>query len=183
MFTNILRAILVIDAVYFSGPLAAEPKFIDPDSTNFKFSFGKSPLCNLAISAIKVPITLLLDVQAQPRLHNPLITYEVHARSGEGPSIVKDARISSDTFVSEGFVRRASANASRYIVNDAATGQFTDMIARGWFYLNVKFGDGRTLAYVIRADEKLSEVESNMVEIKHWGTCWPPLVFIAPLRR
>jgi len=38
--------------------------------------------------------------------------------------------------------------------------------------LNMKLGDGRTLAYIIRSDEKLSEAASNVDAIKHWGMCW-----------
>jgi hypothetical protein len=172
MRATILRIVVMAITTYASCALAAEPKFIDPERTDFKSTFdGRERSCNLAITAVKAPITVLMNVTARRNGYSLAFGYEVKAHSAEGPLKIKEAVISFDAFAPGQVVRRTVADSARYTLKEAAVGAFTETMARGWFYLSLELQDGGSLRYIIRDDEKLSEAASNTDAIKQWDAC------------
>src|ERR1700694_3380285 len=58
MPTKTMLFTAIISTIYLACAFAAEPKFIDPDTTQFKFTSeatDSNKFCNLVVSAVKVP--------------------------------------------------------------------------------------------------------------------------------
>jgi len=175
MRANILRIVVMASAIYSNSLLAAEPKFIDPDSTKYKFILEGGG-CDLSIAAVKAPMTVFLNATARRKgypngYYVMAISYDVQVRSVEKQLNIKAANISSDTFSSEAVATREDDDAVRYIMSYEGSSSFTDTIAGARFYLNIKLDDGRTLAYVIRPDQNLADAPGNVDAARYWASC------------
>jgi hypothetical protein len=183
MPTKIILFTAIISTIYLTCAFAAEPKFIDPDTTKFTFTSeakGPNKFCNLVVSAVKVPMAP--PVARGPVLAGGVSLNAVAWRRGTGdysmifgfevkafettlehgvPAVpkslkIRDAKISSDIFPSEGAV---------YTVKDAGLGGFTGTMIRGSYFVNVSLSDGRSVSYVIRGDETLLDAADK------WTKC------------
>jgi len=191
MPTKVILFTAIISTIYLACAFAAEPKFIDPDTTKFTFTSeakGPNKFCNLVVSAVKVPLAapvagglalaggVSLNGVAWRRGsgdYSMIFGYEVRAfettiENGvpavPKPLKIRDAKISSDIFPSEA-VERVGAEGAVYTIKDAGLGGFTGTMIRGSYFINISLLDGRSVSYVIRGDETLLDAADK------WTKC------------
>jgi hypothetical protein len=165
---SILAALMT---VYSVSAFAADPVFIDPEITQFRFtketkSTGK--FCNLIVSAIKVPGSGSLNAvvwRRGPSENSMVFGYEIEAfestfqygiPSKPQALEVRHGSISSNLFSSDGSVDRLQAKGALYAVRAPALEKFVATMLRGFYFVNAEVVDGRSLTYVIREDATLS---------------------------
>jgi len=143
----------------------ADPTYLDPDVTQFRFSSqtnANGTFCDLIMSAVKVPNTISHNAVVWRKADGKTIvvgfeTEFTESTSEHGipsvPSIlpIKNVAVKSDLFHSEGMVDRLSANALYSVRQDGVTG-FQQTMQRGFYYLEISLADDRRFSYVIRDD-------------------------------
>jgi hypothetical protein len=171
MRAKIILATLIIWGANSICTSADEPVFVDPDTTQFRFTAevqGTNKFCNLIVSAVKVPGWISFNAVAMrrgPGDHSMGFGYEIEAFESSKiqhgvPSVpqrlqVQEAGISSDLFSSKGSVDRAQAAGALYTVKEAALSNFMATVTRGHYFINIQLSDGRNLTFIIRDDETL----------------------------